>query len=60
MRGMNIELLVETQGNFAAPTRLIASLLEHRSYAVTERGMAEQHDEFCEEFDDRVLLGEPQ
>ena len=50
--------LVETHGMFGAPTDLVASLLEKRGYAVSDRGLAEQcNAEYCTKHDIRVLLG---
>jgi hypothetical protein len=51
-------ILVETHGVFGAPTALVASLLEKRGYAVSDRGLAEPHaTDHCTKNDIRVLLG---
>jgi hypothetical protein len=61
LRDMIIEprvILVETHGVFGAPTALVASLLEKRGYAVSDRGLAEPHaTNHCTKNDIRVLLG---
>jgi hypothetical protein len=62
LRGLTIQprvILVETHGQFGAPTDLVGSLLEKHGYVVFDRGLAEPlrgaHE--CAENDVRVLLG---
>jgi len=51
-------ILVETHGVFDVPTNLVASLLEKRGYAVSDRGLAEPRmAEHHIKQDVRVLLG---
>jgi hypothetical protein len=52
-------VLVETHGQFGAPTNLIASLLEKRGYVVSDRGLAARgyFADHCIKTDSRVLLG---
>jgi hypothetical protein len=51
-------ILVETHGDYGAPTSLVSSLLESRGYRVSERGVAESRfREYCERHDIRVLVG---
>lgn len=51
-------ILVETHGVFGAPTKLVASLLEQRGYAVADRRVAEPRiAEHCTKHNVGVLLG---
>lgn len=61
LRGMTISpraILVETHGDYGAPTPLVVELLEARGYRVSRHGPAESRfRDYCEEHDIQVVLG---